>query len=145
MTPKQVYERQLHLALTGDRVAQLELYALDAVVEAPFAPAGVPNRFEGRDQILAMSLALDAARPADLRIVEGLSHLVVHETVDPEVVIAEVDAIAELPSADLRVQVRQVHIVRVRDGQIIHMKDYYASGSMELIQRALDEGNGLPK
>lgn len=145
MTPKQVYERQLHLALAGDRVAQLELYALDAVVEAPFAPAGMPNRFEGRDQILAMSLALDAARPADLRIVEDLSHLVVHETVDPEVVIAEIDAVAELPGADLRVQVRQVHVVRVRDGQIVHLKDYYASDGMEPIQRASDEASRLPK
>ena len=137
MTPKEIYERQLRLAVGGDRPAQMEFYAPDAVMEAPFAPPGAPSRLEGRDQILAMSVALDEARPEGMQLVEEESTLVVHETSDPEVVIGEVDAKVAVPGTDQRLDVRQVHVVRVRNGKIVHFKDYYAGHSAAFVQEAM--------
>jgi ketosteroid isomerase-like protein len=137
MTPKEIYERQLRLALAGDRAGQLELYAPDAVMEAPFAPPGAPNRIEGREQILAYSLALDEARPEGMHVVEEQSSLVVHETTDPEVVIAEIDAKVAVPGTDQLIEVRQVHVLRIRNGRIVHVKDYFTGHSAEFVEQAL--------
>lgn len=137
LTPKEVYERQLQLGIAGDRVAQMEYYAPDAVMEAPFAPPGVPARFEGREQILAMSQALDAARPAGMRVMEDQSTLTVHETSDPEVVVAEIDAKVEVPGTGQVMELRQVHVHRIRDGKVVHVKDYYAGHSAAFVQEAL--------
>jgi uncharacterized protein len=137
MTPKEIYEKQLRLALAGDRAGQMELYAPDAVMEAPFAPPGTPNRLEGREQILAFSIALDEARPEGMRVVEEQSSLVVHETTDPEVVIAEIDAKVSVAGTDQLIELRQVHVHRIRNGKIVHVKDYFAGDSAELVQRAL--------
>jgi ketosteroid isomerase-like protein len=137
LTPKEVYERQLRLGIAGDRVAQMEYYAPDAVMEAPFAPPGAPARIEGREQILAMSQALDAARPPGMRVVEEQSTLTLHETSDPEVVIAEIDAKVEVPGSDQVIELRQVHVQRIRDGKIVHAKDYYAGHSAAFVQAAM--------
>jgi uncharacterized protein len=140
VTPKEIYQHQLMLAAGGDRAAQMEFYAPDAVMEAPFAPPGAPSRLEGRDQILAMSVALDQARPEGMELVREESNLVVHETTDPEVVIAEVDAKVSVPGSDQRLDVRQVHVVRIRNGRIVHIKDYYAGHSAAFVQEALGTG-----
>jgi len=138
LSPREVLERKLRLALAGNREEEVELFAPDAVVEFPFAPDGVPDRFEGREQILAMSLALDKARrQADFRVLKDKSRLTVHETLDPEVVIAELDAHVEVvATGDVR-RVQQIHVYRVRDGRIVHLRDYFAGDGADMVRKAL--------
>lgn len=136
MTPKEIYLRQLELAIAGDRDAQAAHYAPDAVVHFPFAPAGVPDRFDGRDAIRAMSVALDRVRGTTAPVPEE-SNLTVHETTDPELIIAELDAVVVDPGSGARHRVRQLHVVRVRDELIIEHRDYFAGASAEMVRQAL--------
>ena len=136
MTPKEIYLRQLELAIAGDRDAQATYYAPDAVVHFPFAPPGVPDRFEGRDAIRAMSVALDRAR-GETAPVPAESDLTVHETTDPELIIAELDAVVVDPASGVRQRIRQIHVVRVRDELIIEHRDYFAGASADLVRQAL--------
>ena len=137
MTAKEIYLRQLELARAHDRIGQLEFYAPDATIEFPFAPAGTPDRFQGREEILAMFLALDVTRGSGTRVIEDRSSLVVHESNDPEVIIAEVDLTVEFLDLAQTRQIRQVHVVRVRDDKIISHRDYFAGDTTALVRQAL--------
>jgi len=134
--PKEIYLRQLELAIAGDREAQASHYHPEAVVIFPFAPAGVPDRFEGREAIRAMSEALDRARGAAAPVPTE-SRLVVHETTDPELIVAEIDARVADPDTGADRRMRQLHVVRVRDGLIIEHHDYFAGDSASLVRTAL--------
>jgi ketosteroid isomerase-like protein len=93
-------------------------YAEDAVVEYPFAlPA--PTRLEGR-QAIRDYFALAARSPLRLR----LRDMVVHETADPEVVVAEWTYDGE--GANGRAfQVANIQVTRVRAGKIVASRDYH--------------------
>lgn len=96
-----------------------EWYAADATVDYPFAlPA--PARLEGRDAIRSYFAA--AAR---LPLKLTLREMVVHETADPEVVVAEwdYDVIATIDGRSFRVS--NVQVSRVRDGRIVESRDYH--------------------
>lgn len=136
MTPKEIYLRQLELAIAGDRDAQAALYAPDAVVHFPFAPPGVPDRFDGREAIRSMSVALDRAH-GDAAPIPAESNLTVHETTDPELIIAELDAVVADPGSGARHRVRQLHVLRVRDELIIEHRDYFAGATADLVRQAL--------
>ncbi len=138
MTAKEIYLRQLELARARDRVAQLEFYAPDATIEFPFAPEGTPGRFQGREEILAMFQALDVTRGSGTRVIEDRSSLTVHESNDPEVIIAEVDLTVEFLDLSQTREIRQVHVVRVQDAKIISHRDYFSGDTTILVRQALD-------
>ena len=81
-SPRQVLESLLKGISDGRWGDLADLYAEDAVVEQPFAPTP-PRRLEGREAIRA-HFATAAQGP--LRLKAG--NVVVHDTADPEVVIA---------------------------------------------------------
>jgi uncharacterized protein len=81
--PGRVVELLLQGIQRGDWTGLPELYAEDAEVELPFAiPA--PRRLRGREAIRA-HFAAAAAAPLDITVRD----LVLHETADPEVIVAE--------------------------------------------------------
>lgn len=74
----------LALADAMDVDALIDWMADDAVMELPFAPGTMPKRYEGRDEILAFQqFARDAFSSFSMAVDA------VHETTDPNVVIAE--------------------------------------------------------
>src|SRR5690349_127741 len=89
LSPREVFER-LHRAVRDDydMETQAALFAEDGTLEWPFAPAGMPRRIKGREAIRRL---LDAAghraRQAGRRIT-GYRAVVVHETSDPDVIVA---------------------------------------------------------
>ncbi len=94
--PREVVERIHRLVLDGDVEGQADLFAPDGVLEWPFAPAGVPTRLEGRQAIREVLAPIgrrlrEAAvtRPTGMRSV-------VHQTLDPEVVVVEVELEGEV-------------------------------------------------
>src|SRR6185437_1838784 len=66
----------------------VELMAPDGYLEWPYRPPGVPARLQGRQEIRAF---LTAAATEFIRFDE-YRDVVVHETVDPEVIIVEYEA-----------------------------------------------------
>jgi ketosteroid isomerase-like protein len=95
-----------------------ELYAVDAVVEQPFALPH-PVRLVGRE---ALARHFDAAARLPLRM--HAVNVVIHDTRDGEVVVAEFDYDACNTKTGARFRVGNVFVVRVRDGRIAFSRDY---------------------
>ncbi len=120
MTTKEIFEQALPAILSGDLAGLLGCCAEDVVFEFRVAPAGRPRRLEGREQVRAY---LDAVY-ARLSI-EGVISLEIHETTDPAVVIAEMTLKITLRDGTTR-EAAYVEVVTVRDGRIVHIRDYWS-------------------
>ncbi|MFG2358301.1 nuclear transport factor 2 family protein [Streptomyces sp. NPDC048521] len=120
-SPREVLERyhRAMLALSADDLA--DLYDVDAVHELPFRFPGMPERHLGREAVRAGYRAAwerSPARPAALRDVT------VHDTADPEVVIAEQTVVGAVTGSGAPFAFPSVLVIRVRDGLITHVRDY---------------------
>ncbi|MDQ0656067.1 nuclear transport factor 2 family protein [Paenibacillus sp. W2I17] len=111
-----------HLRLTAaGRVDEwLKLFAPDAVLEFPYAPAGVPQRVTGRDALFAhMS---NFPKTFDVEFVD----LVFHETVDPNLVIAEFRSTGTALPTGKPYEQTCISVVRTNDDALItHYLDYW--------------------
>jgi uncharacterized protein len=111
-----------HLRLTAaGRVDEwAALFAPDAVLEFPFAPAGVPRRVTGRDALVAhMS---NFPETFDVEFVD----LVFHQTVDPSLVIAEFRATGTARPTGKPYEQTCISVVRTDDDALItHYLDYW--------------------
>jgi uncharacterized protein len=127
-SPREVFERVRRSVIAYDANGFADLFASDGVMEFPFgwAAAGLPPCLEGREQIRRhMEAALSRSWESGRRFL-GYDDLVVHETGDPEVIIVEFDLHGHTP-AGKPYQVPYVQVFRVRDGQIVSMRDYFSS------------------
>jgi ketosteroid isomerase-like protein len=126
-TPAEVFRAQL-TAITEGRFADvLDLYAEDVVVEQPFL-LPEPLRITGKDALRAHF----AGAPAGLTLVAD--NVVVRQTDDPEVVVAEWDYVVDGRSA-----LANVIIMRVRDGLIVASRDYHNHAAIGSLARASAE------
>ncbi|HEU4628391.1 MAG TPA: nuclear transport factor 2 family protein [Gemmatimonadaceae bacterium] len=112
-------ERLLRGIERGDGPALADLYAEDAEVELPFA-LPEPRRLHGRDELRAH---FAAARRAPLEL--SVRDLVVHETTDPEVIVAEFVYDGHVRTTGRAFTVSNVQLLRVRDGRIVASRDYH--------------------
>ncbi|GAA0251918.1 nuclear transport factor 2 family protein [Cryptosporangium japonicum] len=112
--------RHLLDGLSSDDWTQLAaLYAEDAHVTIPLA-LPEPTVLNGRAEI-----AEHFARMTSLPVRFAVTKLVVHETVDPDVAIAEFDYDVEVTTTGARVRVSNVQYLRSRDGLIAETHDYH--------------------
>ena len=120
-TARQTAEQFLNATLSPDPGAMADFYAPHVVIEMPFAPAGLyPARTETtREELRARFRAGAAARRY-----RKLRDVVIHETTDPEVVIAEYGLDGELTESAEPFSLRFVMVMTIRDGQIVHTRDY---------------------
>jgi uncharacterized protein len=118
MRPRGVLEALLEGISDGRWGDLAQLYAEDAVVEQPFAPS--PTRLEGREAIRA-HFAAAAEGPLRLRA----ANVVVHDTGDPEVVIAEFDYDGRVRATGDAFRVANIQVLRVRGGRIVASRDYH--------------------
>ena len=118
-SPRHVLESLLRGISDGRWNDLADLYTEDAVVEQPFAPTP-PRRLEGREAIRA-HFATAAQGP--LRLEAG--NVVVHDTGDPEVVVAEFDYDGRVATTGRAFRVANVQVLRVRDGRIVSSRDYH--------------------
>ena len=129
--PRELFAR-LHRAVRDDydMDAQADLYAPDGVLELPFAGPEMPRRFEGREMIRRMlGPAGRRARAVGRRIVtyEGLT---IHETADPEVIVAEFTLVGEVAGTGDTYRIPFIQVLRARDGQIVALRDYFNGQAM---------------
>jgi ketosteroid isomerase-like protein len=118
-SPSEVFERQLQSIASQNWSAMAELYADDAVVELPFnLPA--PLRIDGRAQLEARNRAAH-----DLPLQLSPDNLVIHQTTDPEVIVAEFDYAGRVTTTGRTFRVANVIVARIRDGKIVASRDYH--------------------
>jgi len=118
-TPRETLDRLLGGISAGASPDLADLYADDAVVDLPFAiPA--PLHLEGRDALRA-HFAAAAAGPVAVEA----HNVVVHETADPEVIVAEYDYRGRVTTTGRSFEVANVVVLRIRDGRIAASRDYH--------------------
>jgi ketosteroid isomerase-like protein len=123
--PRELYRRFLNL-VAQDRWTELaDLYAPDAVVEQPYARPG-PARIVGREAVRER-FATAKDLPIRLRPV----NVVIHDTSDPEVVVAEFDYDVILAaSGEQRLRTANIIVLRIRDGLIVWSRDFHDTGAI---------------
>ena len=120
-TPADVLARRSQLILNGDADGFAALFTPDAVIESSFAgPPGTPVRLEGREAIREYSRRVMASplRLEDFEVTE------LYQTQDPEVVITEMRAQGTVTTTGRSFTTTSVQIIRIRDGQIVHSRDF---------------------
>jgi uncharacterized protein len=120
-SPRQTAERLLRATLSPDPGDIADCYAPAVVIEMPFAAAPLyPARIETTREELRARFRAGAA----IRRYQRLSDVVIHDTADPGVVIAEYQVHGELTQAAEPFSQRFAMVMTVRDGQIVHSRDY---------------------
>ena len=120
-TSADVLARRRQLMLNGDADGLADLFAPDAVIEFSFhGPPGTPVRLEGREVIREYSRRVMASplRLEDYDVAE------LHQTQDPEVVIAEMRAKATVTTTGRSIAATSIQILRIRDGHIVLFRDF---------------------
>ena len=120
VTPADVLAQRRHLTLSGDADGLADLYAPDAVIEAPFAPPGAPSCLVGREVIREYSRRVVASplRLEDYEVTE------LYQTQDPEVVIVEMRAKGTVTTTGRSFTATSIQVLRIRDGQIALFRDF---------------------
>jgi ketosteroid isomerase-like protein len=114
-----VFDR-LSEGISEERWEELSaLYTEDTVVEHPQRPPA-PTRIEGRESIHEH---FTGALAATIRM--RRHHVVVHETTDPEVVVAEYDYSGEALNTGKSFETANIQVLRIRHGLIVESRDYH--------------------
>ncbi|MEV6879984.1 nuclear transport factor 2 family protein [Amycolatopsis sp. NPDC051128] len=109
------------------------LYAEDAVVEHPQAVPR-PTRLTGRATVHER---FTGALAGTLRLKRR--NVVVHETTDPEVIVAEYDYDAESVETGRTIPTANIQVLRIRDGLIVHSRDYHDYLRLAVIRDGVDQ------
>jgi ketosteroid isomerase-like protein len=137
-TPADVLNRRRRVILDGDAEGFAALFAPDAVIDLPFSgTAGAPTRIEGRPAILEFARRVMSASPLRL---EELEVTALHQTQDPEVVVAEMRADGALATTGKSFSVTSVQILRFRDGLIALFRDFADPRVADDVMRELPTG-----
>ncbi|MFF7753238.1 nuclear transport factor 2 family protein [Streptomyces sp. NPDC007971] len=120
LSPREVFQKLLK-GITAGRFSQLaELYAEEAVVETVFQPVG-PRRFEGRATLMERFAEVSANSPVELTATD----VVIRETDDPEVIVAEWTYQVHHRATERNFEVANIQVLRVRDGLIVSSRDFH--------------------
>jgi ketosteroid isomerase-like protein len=121
MNTRAVVDRALELLIAQDMAGFAGLWAEDGVLEFPFAAPGFPSRLEGRAAVAAYM----SGYPDILRISE-FPTVVMHQSVDPDVVIVEFEAAGTVVATGAPYRMRYIAVITVRDGEIASYRDYWS-------------------
>ena len=120
-SPRQIAERLVHATLSPDPGEIADCYAPDVVIEMPFvARALYPTGIETTREELRTRFRAGAS----MRRYQRLSDVVIHDTAHPEVAIAEYQLHGEMIESGEPFAQRFVMVMTVRDGMIVHSRDY---------------------
>jgi ketosteroid isomerase-like protein len=120
-TPREILRRYQQAMVDKSADDLADLYAADAVHELPFLFPGMPERLEGREQVRAAYRAAWAASDAQPREVRDVD---VHSCADGTVLVVEQIVSGVRESTGESFEFPGVLVLRVRDGEIVHVRDY---------------------
>jgi ketosteroid isomerase-like protein len=119
-TPTEVFHR-LVSGVAERRWEELALlYAEETDVTHPFHPDR-PPAMRTREELRA-HFTRDRGEP-DLRFAP--TNVTVHETTDPEVIVAEFEYAGTVVDTGAAFTVPGVFVMRIRDGEIVESRDYF--------------------
>jgi ketosteroid isomerase-like protein len=112
--------------ISRDPDAIAAMFTEDGVFEAPLVPDGhlLPRRMVGRDAIRTGIGAYLRYPAYEGTVNVERSAYVLHDTADPDVFIAEIDAAFDEANG-ATTTMSQVKIFRVRDRLIVSLRDYF--------------------
>jgi uncharacterized protein len=119
-TPADVFRQLVAGVAAGEWESLPELYAEETYVVHPLHPFGsepITSRAELREHFRPAA----GAPPLPKRIVENV---VIHETVDPEVIIAEFEYHGAATDTGAPTVIPGIFVMRVRNGEILMSRDY---------------------
>jgi ketosteroid isomerase-like protein len=119
-TSREVLERVLRASREMDTEAFVSLIAPDGYVEWPYHLTGLPKRLEGREQIREFL----TAQAKGLVRFDEYRNTVIHETVDPEVVIVEYDVHGTVLPTGAPLRQTIIAVLRIRNGLVVSYRDY---------------------
>jgi ketosteroid isomerase-like protein len=120
-TARQTVERFLHATIGSDPGDLADFYAPDVIIEMPFAPAMLyPSRIETTREQLRERFRAGTA----IRRYTGLCDVVIHETADPDMIIAEYSLQGKLTRTEEPFTLSFLMVITVHDGLIVHSRDY---------------------
>jgi ketosteroid isomerase-like protein len=134
-TPREVFLRLVNGVADRDFDALPDLYAEETDVRHPLWPGGTPP-LTSRDE-LRRHFSTGAAAVASVRF--HPDNVVVHETRDPEVIVAEFEYRGTVLATGEPYTVPCVFVMRVRDGQIVESRDYIDHLSSARARGQLDQ------
>jgi ketosteroid isomerase-like protein len=115
-----MFERLQHATLARDpQIA--ELFAADGVIEWPFARPGAPNRIVGQAAIRSLYTTWFGAPPLEY---QTFTATVVHETINPDIIVVEYDIHGVATSSRTPFQLSVIRTIRVKDGHIVLLREY---------------------
>jgi ketosteroid isomerase-like protein len=127
--PTDVFHRVMGHLFAGDAGAYADMFAEDAVVEWPFAPAGWPKRLDGRDAIRTHVGAMLARFQGSGRNFVAVRNPVAHPIGTHELAV-EFSFEITTPQGPMRRP--YVHFLRVMDdGKIAALRDYFVPASVD--------------
>ncbi len=125
MTPREILDRA-HRYVRDYDLRFADCFASDGILELPFAPPGMPKRVAGRNAIRRLlEPSYRAARDAGRKIIEYRDTRI-HDTGDPEVVVVEFTLLGQTADGS-RYEFPFIQVLRVRNGEIVEMRDYFDS------------------
>jgi uncharacterized protein len=140
LSPREVFQKLIEGINAGRFTELAELYAEDAVVETVFEPVG-PRRLEGRAALKERFAEVSASSPVELTP----ANVVLRETDDLEVVVAEFDYQVHHRVTGRTFEAANIQVLRVRDGLIVSSRDYHdhlalivAGGNLPQLVAALE-------
>ena len=137
-TAHDLFTQSLRLLLAKDMTGYAGLWAVDGVMEFPFAPPNYPTRLAGRAAIE------DYLRGyPDLLDVREITEQTVHRTTDPDVVVAEFEAAGRVVATGRPYRMRYAAVVTARDGEIVSYRDYWNPLAAAELLGGLDELNAF--
>ncbi|MGH3389362.1 MAG: nuclear transport factor 2 family protein [Actinomadura sp.] len=125
--PQELFARFQHNILSGGVSFTEEMCAEDIVVEMPLLPAGLPRRIEGRAEFIAFVTAGREGLPVKF---EEFRDVVIHQTTDPEVIVAEYELAGRAMDSDIEASSAFIVVLRARDGRIVHWREYQDIAAM---------------
>ncbi len=123
--PQEVVDRALELLLAHDMAGFAGLWAVDGVMEFPFAAGDSPQRLDGRAAVAEyLKDYNDHVHP------EAVTARTVHQTLDPEVVVVEFEAagtvVSTVATTGRAYRMRYIAVITVRAGEIARYRDYWS-------------------
>lgn len=118
-SPREVFLALVHGLCEGRFDDVLALYAEKTDVSHPFDPLrghGLTSRAQLREHF--------SRRPVRRTIKASPTNIKIHETLDPEVIVAEFDYAGENLEINESFSYACIFVMRVRDGEIIESRDY---------------------
>ncbi len=112
--------RVLGNRLRPDAETYPDMFAVDGVLEYPFAPPGMTTPIAGRDAIVA-----NFQRIRKLLRIDGVADVFEIEASDPDMVVLEFSGRGEGVITRETYDQRYISVIRMRDRSIVHYKDYW--------------------